>query len=384
MNSTTPIKLRIMIYSDLDPERGGGQGAFSLDLLHGFLRMGYDAFILSSMESTRKLSESVSECPFRVARRPLVVLNMNFNFVGFLLDVKKSKPNIVFFNAPSFMENVAIPVLRVLGYKTVVMYHQDFHIRFAKTIHALLKRLILPITNLLLVQSQSLAQSMLEFGVDKSKIEVIPSSGIDLDEYNCTSDRTQPQDQNMIKLIFIGYLDRNHKYKGVEELLRIFRAISDTNPTAETFALEIIGSGDLEEFYRKVAQSLKLPNVTFMGYLSKESLIYELCESDALILPSISKSEGFGRVVLEAIACKKPVIVSKFAGVAEYVAKWNVGLVINPHKIEESAISIVNLFQDRETRREMIANEAKVLSSGEISSGKIIERISDRLTDLLT
>ena len=64
--------------------------------------------------------------------------------------------------------------------------------------------------------------------------------------------------------------------------------------------------------------------------VSDENLVDLLNRSKALILTSISDSEGFGRVVLEAVFCGAVPIVSKFAGSAEVVLEHQCGVLINP------------------------------------------------------
>jgi len=68
--------------------------------------------------------------------------------------------------------------------------------------------------------------------------------------------------------------------------------------------------------------------------------------SKALILTSISYSEGFGRVVLEAVFCGAVFIVSKFAGSAEVVSEHQCGLVIDPLDVNGSADKIIELLRD--------------------------------------
>jgi len=71
-----------------------------------------------------------------------------------------------------------------------------------------------------------------------------------------------------------------------------------------------------------------------------------LNRSKALILTSISDSEGLGGVVLEVIFCEVVPTVSKFAGSAEVVSEHQCRLLINPLDVKCLANEIVELLKD--------------------------------------
>ena len=68
--------------------------------------------------------------------------------------------------------------------------------------------------------------------------------------------------------------------------------------------------------------------------------------SKALILTSISYSEGVGIVVLEAVFYEAVFVVSKFIGSAEVVSEHQCGLVIDPLDVNGSADKIIKLIRD--------------------------------------
>ena len=87
--------------------------------------------------------------------------------------------------------------------------------------------------------------------------------------------------------------------------------------------------------YRDMVANLGLSeNVKFQGFVPDEMLpeCYNRC--DAFVLPSsFSEQEGFGIVLLEAMACGRPVISTEIVGVAEDVRRFNAGKIVRPKDI---------------------------------------------------
>jgi glycosyltransferase involved in cell wall biosynthesis len=88
-------------------------------------------------------------------------------------------------------------------------------------------------------------------------------------------------------------------------------------------------------------------NIFFTGWLSGEELKAAYHASDVVIMPSIYQ-EPFGLVALEAMACRKPVIVTPFGGASEIVEDGVTGYVVNPYQVEEMAKEIVELLTQPE------------------------------------
>ena len=77
---------------------------------------------------------------------------------------------------------------------------------------------------------------------------------------------------------------------------------------------------------------------------------------DILILPSFS--ESFGLVLIEALACGKPVIGSDVGGISEIINN-DVGLLVNPNKISSIADAIDNLVNEEDLRYVLSLNAIK-------------------------
>ncbi|MEM3830043.1 MAG: glycosyltransferase family 4 protein [Conexivisphaerales archaeon] len=148
--------------------------------------------------------------------------------------------------------------------------------------------------------------------------------------------RSFGQKNDKFRFIFIGVLDENHSYKGLDLLLRAVMAFNRMNDElARKVDFAIVGSGNLFEKFEKFSTDNHLYNVHFLGRV--DDVGDELRKSNALVLPSKKRGEGFGKVVLEALSYGLPVLVSKYAGSSYIVTDYGVGELFNPYKSVEAA-----------------------------------------------
>lgn len=146
-----------------------------------------------------------------------------------------------------------------------------------------------------------------------------------------------------LTVLFVGRLV---KEKGVVELIGAVDFLMDG------IKIVLAGEGPLEEFVNEA--SLKTPNrIKFIGRVSQEDLPHVYSSSDLLIVPS-THDEGFGRVVLEALSCGTPVVVSNRGGMVESI-DLSVGVKIN---ISEKSIAntLNRLNKNREEIKKMASN----------------------------
>lgn len=114
--------------------------------------------------------------------------------------------------------------------------------------------------------------------------------------------------------------------------------------------LLIVGEGILKPELEGLAKKLKLTNnIQFLPEVHNKDLAPYYCLSDIFVLPSIYKSEAFGIVQLEAMACSKPVISTNVRGSGiSFVNKNNeTGIVVEPRNSEELASAIIKLLKNK-------------------------------------
>ncbi len=145
-------------------------------------------------------------------------------------------------------------------------------------------------------------------------------------------------------VMFVGGLGAAHYFKGINFLIKAISLIEDKKIKAL-----IVGGGGLLQHYKKIALKFGVPErVKFTDYVPKELLIKYYNLADVFILPSINNSEAFGIVLLEAMACGKPVIASNLKGVRSVVDPGVNGLLVEPKNSLDIAEKIKYLFEHPE------------------------------------
>jgi phosphatidylinositol alpha 1,6-mannosyltransferase len=116
----------------------------------------------------------------------------------------------------------------------------------------------------------------------------------------------------------LGYVGRLTVEKNIRLLAEIERALSASGFT--NFRLAIVGQGAEEEWLRA-----NLQRADFAGVLKGEALAHAYANMDAFVFPS--HTDTFGNVVLEALACGVPAIVTDRGGPQFIVRHGETGFV---------------------------------------------------------
>ena len=137
-------------------------------------------------------------------------------------------------------------------------------------------------------------------------------------------------------VLFVGNLI---KRKNVDSLLEAKKVANSD------YYLVVVGDGPLFKKLRKKVEEEHIRDVIFTGSRDDVEDIIPSC--DVLILPSYS--ESFGLVLIEALACGKPVIGSDVGGITEIITD-DVGLLIDPTKVSSIAMAVDRMVNDENLR----------------------------------
>lgn len=190
------------------------------------------------------------------------------------------------------------------------------------------------LADLCIVASTYTRKTLIENGVEPERIQVIPY-GVDLDFF-----RPQQRIKNKFTVLFAGQIARQ---KGLHYLLEAWRCLS--LPDSE---LRIAGrvSSENRGFIREYRTQ-----ATFLGALDREQLRAEYQQADLLCLPSLS--DGFGHVVLEAMACGTPALVTESCGASDLISSGQNGFVVPSADLAALSAKIEWIFRHRDELAEM-------------------------------
>jgi len=158
-------------------------------------------------------------------------------------------------------------------------------------------------------------------------VAIIPV-GIDVKAYTPPADF---HDGRRRKTIF--YVGRLENRKGPKYLLKAFKPLQAKHPE---LSLVLAGDGPDRAKLEMLAQDLELQNVTFAGYISNEEKIKYLRTSDLFCAPALY-GEGFGLVLLEAMACGLVTVAGDNPGYASVMQGLGALSLVNPKHDEDFA-----------------------------------------------
>ncbi len=194
--------------------------------------------------------------------------------------------------------------------------------------------------DLIFALSNVAKRTLVKNGIAPEKI-FVNHGGVSLDQFY-----PRGKDDNVFRIIHCSNLTPR---KGLHYLLQAFRELA--LPEAE---LWIIGPdhgirGDMK--FQSLVRKLSTPNVFFKGPVAQPQLSTYFSQGSVFVLPSLA--DGFGLVVLQAMACGLPVIVSDMTGAADLVRGGETGFIVPAGETEGLKEKLQVLFDHQELCGEM-------------------------------
>ena len=196
------------------------------------------------------------------------------------------------------------------------------------------------------IPSNFVKESFLENGVDKKKLF--------LNIYGCNLSWFKKYDYKSEKFTILTVGNFSLR-KGYYHLIAAFNEIK--------FEFEHIHVGTIqknEEFlFKKYFES---KNFTRINSIKKNKLVDYYNKASIFILPSVE--DGFGMVILEAMACGVPVIASNNTGFSTINRKNKFGLTVKHSSAEGLINAISTLYYDKELREKISINNLRGIEKG--------------------
>jgi glycosyltransferase involved in cell wall biosynthesis len=355
----------LILQEDFPPQSFGGAGFSVFDLAGGLYRAGHEVFVITTCQdkSKEEIADYQGLKVFRIFAhypngwraylslynpqtikrvRELIkeinpdvihAHNIHFYLSYHCLKIAKKAGKALFWTARDVMsfnygKLATRKYLEKLNCRTNWLDHLKEAGKRYNPLRNLIIRKYLSYADQKFAVSQALQEALEQNGI--KNVEVI-HTGIDVKNWAVSDEAIASfkKEHNLAgkKIVFFG--GRISWLKGAEQIKQAMALVKKEIPEA---ILLTAGEGDV-------------------GWLSGEALKAAYCCADIVAVPSIC-FDSLPRSVLEAMACKKPVIATLFGGAKEAVQDSVTGYIVNPLETELMAQKIIDLLKNPEKARQ--------------------------------
>lgn len=228
-----------------------------------------------------------------------------------------------------------------LGYTDSIHYYFYRRIDFLARIE---KKICERVDSIIAVSNYTAKVLVEEYQVSPKKITVIPNA-VDINRFNPKIDghaiRVKLGLHSEPIILFVGRFDHT---KGIEYLINAFSMLIKEISDAK---LVLVGKGPLKKSLQlRLNNSALKKSVIFYGAASDKDLAYIYAASDVVVLPSLI--EGFGIVLLEAMATAKPCVAAKAGGTEDAIENAVTGFFVPPADSKALFEKLLLLLKDKE------------------------------------
>lgn len=197
-------------------------------------------------------------------------------------------------------------------------------------------------------------------GADPDRIAVIPN-GVDVSRFAPMAQQEAQERLGLTnkvpRILYVGGIERS---KGIDYLLKAAGELRRN--TQHPVEVVLIGEGRYEGRAKELATELGIDDaVAFVGKRPNTEIPLWINACDLLVLPSLS--EGFGVVLIEAMACGKPVVATRCGGPEDIVTP-ETGILVSPGdymalaEALQEVLSDQRRFDPQDIRRQAVAKYA--------------------------
>lgn len=179
---------------------------------------------------------------------------------------------------------------------------------------------------------------LIKRGVKDGIITIIPP-GIDIIKFQYFP--YEEKRSSLVEFISVGYLLQR---KGVDLIIRALLEVIKAN---DKVRLRIVGDGPQREFLEDLTKELNLSDyVIFEGFIPNNEI--QTYYQKAHIFVSMSRSESWGQMYLEAMACGLPIISSKNVGSESIIQDGEFGYLVEQENVKSLTEKMLYLVEHQE------------------------------------
>ncbi len=353
------------IYKDYHPVVGGMENHIRM-LAEGAVERGLEVTVLVTSPTRRTETREMKGVKVIKAGRLATRASTPLSPALFLW-VRRLKPDITHLHFPYPWGEMA-HLMFGRSPRTVITYQSDIvrQKNLLRLYRPFLERALARADRIIATSPQYIHSSPYLSQVAK-KCVVIPL-GIELERFQ----RARREEVRGLRakydpplLLFVGIL---RYYKGLQYLIRAMRHINAR--------LLVVGSGPMAEEWQTLTVRLGLTDkVFFLGqHVEDLPAYYQAC--DLFVFPSSHRSEAFGTVQVEAMACGKAVICTELGTGTSYVnIDGETGLVV-PARDPDALTEAINRLLTDEARRVEMGEKGRKRAMQEFSHEIMIDRVT--------
>lgn len=247
-------------------------------------------------------------------------------------------------------------------------YYNQHRTRFAEKIDLQLLRQ----AQAIVVVSEILKQYLLELGLRREKVRVIPN-GVNAKAFSeAGTHRPLPQLENRT---IIGYVGSFSKWHRLDYLVQAAQQLNDPS-----IHFLLVGTGADRARIEALVQELQLAEkFTFTGEISYAEIPAYLQQFDIAVLPH-TEAYCSPIKIFEYMAARKPVVVPDLSGLRRFISHDQTGILFKENNISDFLRAIRRLIADPVLRREIGEkgyNQVKSQFSWTNTATQIIELIHE-------
>jgi glycosyltransferase involved in cell wall biosynthesis len=274
------------------------------------------AFILLELDIKYKTDKPIFFLSNHSSKTSPIIKTLSIPIYVYKLSkfLEKPSPVVSFLERANFVNIISKLFKRHKAIISVHMDQQTGHVGLRK-LNKLLVRILYPKADLIIAVSHGVKESLINLGIEEEKIKVIYNP-YPIDEIRELAKEPLGSYEEIFKYPVLITAGRLTKQKGQWYLLRVFKALKEKH---KDLKLVILGEGELKDYLVKLSEELGLKtyvwdrdnlsesfDVYFLGF--QKNPFKFIARSKLFVFPSLW--EGFGNVLVEAMACGVPVLSS--------------------------------------------------------------------------
>jgi len=345
---------------------GGGE-KWNQDVIANLKRQGYNPIFISSLSSplARRLNNlGVSGYELRINRLKFLFPLKIFRFARIF---RKENVGVLISNLSADMKTASLAAKWTGVPKIIYRRGSAIAVENSRINRYFFRRVL----TLIIANSQETKRTILAKNgslVPEDKIKVI-HNGI---QASIFKRNIEPIYKAAEGEIVLGCAGRLSVEKGHALLLEMMQHLKEKEIRCK---LVLAGDGKLSEVLKSRARSMGVDHlVEFLGFVEHMPSFYN--SIDIFLLPS--KYEGFGYVLIEAMASMKPVVAFDVKSSREIVEHGRTGYLIPPNQVLDMADRVLELAADKALREKMGKN-----GRARVKDLFAFEKNKEEITDLL-